>query len=132
MENLANLISNYPFVADLTGYVTPQELMAAFIHGNDEYESEVMSYSGRYMYGKECLAIKGPEEELKTIIQGLLIVGSAYAYITGNLSVIWDLQECLDSMKSDNLGYDKVYYFPSTNYESEEVSEEEIEVDDEE
>lgn len=76
----------------------------------------VRSYSGRGMYGKECLAITGCD--LGTLMG--FLVGSA----SDGVDVDFVTVRQLESIKQDSLGMDTVYYFPGVEYveDSEEVS----------
>lgn len=66
----------------------------------------VISYSGRFMYGKECLGIVTDD-----VAKAFLLLGSGLAYGGGKSS---NLLEELSStwVRQDNLADDTVVYFP--------------------
>ena len=81
---------------------------------NDILGLEIMSYSGRFMYGKKCLAIVSKASEKNFIYD----MGSAL--LTDGYFDDFPLNERVDlymdlihHMRSDNMGKDYVYYWPN-------------------
>lgn len=70
---------------------------------------DIRSYSGRGMYGKECLAITGDDIDMFRF--GLLL-GST----TMNEADVDDLIHEADNMKQDSMGLGTVYYWPRVPY----------------
>lgn len=69
---------------------------------------DVRSYSGRGMYGKECVAITGCD--LGTLLG--FLVGSA----SDGVDVDYNTIRALESIKQDSLGMGSVFYFPLVEY----------------
>ena len=67
---------------------------------------KIISYSGRFMYGKECLAIV-----TDNVAKAFLMLGSGLAYGGGRSS---DLLEQLSEhwVRTDSMAFDTVVYFP--------------------
>ena len=70
---------------------------------------DVRSYSGRGMYGKECLAITGAN--LGALIGYLVESASELGEEVGYSTI-----RALEGIKQDSLGMGNVYYFPSVEY----------------
>lgn len=69
------------------------------------YEFTIRSYSGRGMYGKECLAIVTNEDIFNIGVE----VGVAYK----SYGYYW---EEIPEIKKDNMGTSLVYYWPDIDY----------------
>jgi len=85
-------------------------------------ELHVRSYSGRFMFGKDCLGIEGSSI---TEIYGALFQAAA--------DVSCDMQtiaEELQGAHSDSMGRDVIVYFPQVAYESDEDEEDEEDEED--
>jgi hypothetical protein len=83
------------------------------IRDNGDMEFSVRKYSGRGMYGKECLAIDG--DDIEPILLG---------YLIGLLAAddLSDLTGYLKGMRSDSMGRGMVYYWPYVKFAGEEES----------
>jgi hypothetical protein len=80
----------------------------------DEAGIESHSYSGRAMYGKECLAVD-LDGSLGDFVAN--VIEETHAQVVGeNLEAI---SEAFRSMKTDSMGRGIVVYFPGVPYESE-------------
>jgi len=78
-------------------------------------ELSPMSYSGRGMMGKRCLAVV-------TKSQGKLFSSVLTAIVDQGLSPadINDYAEAFESMRSDSMGHDIVFYFPTVEFDEDE------------
>lgn len=77
---------------------------------------ELMFYSGRGMFGKECLGISLKRNDtLGKFFSELLYVVMTKEF-EDKLEVIHELQEAFRSMETDSLGMGMVVYFPHTEY----------------
>lgn len=88
---------------------------------------EPMSYSGRGMFGRRCLAVRVSEH----VFNVLLDVISEFACEADDLNyqTLDHLLTDLRGAKTDSLGFDTVLYWPGIDWEDDEEEEEE-EVDD--
>lgn len=83
---------------------------------------DVRSYSGRAMYGRECLAVTCNAQEFGHLIANLL----------RNVSMFDDGQDieevatAMQDMRWDNMGMDMVYYWPGIPYVCESEDEGEV------
>lgn len=77
----------------------------------------VRSYSGRGMFGKNCLGVtcRNPAETMGKIVQGLLLNDPE-----GEYELV--VERMLNNVSYDSMGYDSILYFPSIKWE--EVEEE--------
>jgi hypothetical protein len=84
--------------------LTPAQL-AALEYSLDD--SRIRNYSGRFMYGAECLAIvtENPIETIAQLIHGLMGDGDDIFAEVANLLAFEDV-------RSDSLGYSTVVYWP--------------------
>lgn len=81
---------------------------------------ETRRYSGRFMYGKECVAFEVPQEEEFGAIAEII-----YSYVDANFAdtdKFWEglqsLNRIIESMKLDEMGRDNyILYFPQVKYE---------------
>jgi hypothetical protein len=67
------------------------------------------TYSGRYMYGRQCFGVIGTLEDYGKF---LLMLAEAEAN-AGNFyggELAWELAQ---GVSTDNMGFDTIYYFPS-------------------
>ena len=96
----------------------------------EENYDTLRSYSGRSMYGKECVAISGDHEELMDQIATAITVLCDYVE-WGDIdsSQRYDLIHKLLQFKQDSMGLGVVYYWPCEEWNEEE--EEETEDDEE-
>lgn len=74
---------------------------ALFTAGLDE-DALYEGYSGRAMYGAECFGITGSDSAITKFMIAL-------AADTGESELAMELA---DSMRTDNMGLDKIAYFP--------------------
>ncbi len=102
---------------------TKSELQEIF----ENADMPVRSYSGRGMFGKECLGVEVSSTR-EVFIAVLVAIGENYPSAEGNDTT--DLQEAFESMKTDSLGNDMIVYFervPFFSAEDESEEEEELE-----
>ena len=80
-------------------------------------EYELMSYSGRAMYGERCLALTG--DSLGRIVAGIvsacLVAGEDLAPKSRE-----EIEQAVRGLRIDALGRSEVVYFPSVAYEGDE------------
>ena len=88
-------------------------------------ELDVRSYSGRGMYGRECLAIEGSS--------AMYIIASMLEKISEEgedaAEAASDLSEALRRSSQDSMGLDVVLYFPHIKFVGEEDEDEDEEED---
>lgn len=87
---------------------------------------ETRSYSGRGMYGKQCLGVEISRDQS---------IGDLFAMILEEVDGQDDLREIADGFHGmcwDSMGLDMIYYFPNVPYFNEEDHEDEEEDDEEE
>ncbi len=85
--------------------------------------AEIRSYSGRCMYGEECLAVTDFD------------IGPLFAEILRSVDRddVEEVAEAVESFKTDSLGRGTVIYFPGTPFYDEDAENEDSdEVEDEE
>lgn len=88
-------------------------------HVENSGNGQVRSYSGRAMYGRECLGID-TSAEIGELFADVL----AFVEGEGDTS---ELQDAFREMRSDAMGRGTIYYWPSIPY----VDEDEIDGDEE-
>lgn len=89
----------------------------------ETYEGCVMSYSGRGMYGKHCLAVTLDEmRECAPAALASEIVRASHSFSEGELSEIADL---VKNMHVDSLGKGSVCYWPGEEFVPDEEEEDE-------
>lgn len=90
------------------------------------------SYSGRFMYGKQCLGFETDESSVKAI--GLILVSLCRgASAVRAKEDVMDLAEILQDAREDSLGLGTIVYFPNVPWhDSYETGEEEEEGDEDE
>lgn len=92
----------------------------------DMFECEVRSYSGRGMYGKECLAVTGSSSELRDLFKEVILDAANLEVIldAANLFVddgfdLYEFQDIVDSCfeySQDSMGCDVVYYWRNISF----------------
>lgn len=70
---------------------------------------EPRSYSGRGMYGRECVSITVPN-----INKAVFNLGFKLGSLTEDVEEITD---CLDGFRTDSMGLDYIIYFPEVAFE---------------
>lgn len=89
-----------------------KELIKEFCEESDYELYE--DYSGRFMYGRTCIGIV-------TDVNPLGLMYDLTAYIFWNLDEVeieannQDIREFIGNAKMDNMGLEKIIYFPSLN-----------------
>jgi hypothetical protein len=82
-----------------------------------EENFETREYSGRGMGGKYCLAITIPRDALEAMFNiGRMVENQNN---DSNDSEYWIDETGLDYVKSDNLGYDIIIYWPNIPFKKE-------------
>jgi hypothetical protein len=71
-------------------------------------------YSGRGMYGRTCIALVGNTGDLLRFTAELAQIGD-----DTDTEAADTLQIMADTVRTDSLGYDTVFYFPGITLESE-------------
>ena len=71
---------------------------------------ETRSYSGRGMYGKQCLGISS-ENVIETIVDIL-----HWAFSEGDDDLYYALSKAMQSAKTDSMGHGLIIYFPDHEY----------------
>ena len=71
---------------------------------------ETRSYSGRGMYGKQCLGISS-ENVIKTIVDIL-----RWVFGEGDDDLYYALSKAMQSAKTDSMGHGFIIYFPDHEY----------------
>lgn len=92
----------------------PLQIALENIQFNCEEEFKIRSYSGRRMYGKNCLAING--DNLNMAVIGYLIGRNAveeHEY-DPRAETVGDTD--LMRMRSDSMGLGEIYYWPDIPY----------------
>lgn len=87
-----------------------------FDYCNDEGLDYREDYSGRGMYGKQCVAI--------TCNNPLSVLADIFMYIMDNNFEKWEafkVREILGEPKQDSMGYSSVLYFPKLKREEVEI-----------
>jgi hypothetical protein len=89
-------------------------------------ELDVRSYSGRGMYGRECLAIEGSSamDIMASLLERISEEGEDAAEAAS------DLSEALRRSSQDSMGRDMVLYFPGIPFVSEDADEEDNDEED--
>jgi hypothetical protein len=106
---------------------TKHPLQLLIERNESDLASEMRSYSGRCMYGKDCLALSG---DFNYIISNLM----ATALYEGEHFTPSDKDEiisALSAVRSDSMGRGTVVYFPTVEFVAEEDAEAEEEESDE-
>ncbi len=89
----------------------------------EDFEYKVFNYSGRGMYGKQCLAVNLAGNEVMFLCADML------EYVVDNPEVVefgaLEFSDAIRSMKTDNLGMGSVIYFPEIEFVDDESAEEE-------
>lgn len=83
----------------------------------DMFECEVRSYSGRGMYGKECLAVTGSSSELRDLFKEV-ILDAANLFVDDGFD-LYEFQDIVDSCfeySQDSMGCDVVYYWRNISF----------------
>lgn len=73
-----------------------------------EREAVYTNYSGRFMYGATCFGIVGDTAQFARF---MVVLGA----LTHNDDTVMDL---LDVLREDNMGMDRIYYFPGFTLEN--------------
>lgn len=94
-----------------------QILLEAFLEedGPGNRDIKLMSYSGRSMYGKECLAVTG-FSGVGDVAGAVFHALSLYAPSPESEDDLQDLASSFKGCRQDSLGHDKVVYFPDVKY----------------
>lgn len=90
------------------------------------YEYEPRKYSGRGMFGKNCLGVSFSHSEFSEFLARLVEYAS-----DSDCEDPCELANNIRTLRSDSLGHDMVYYFPGVEFVESETSNEEEEIDDE-
>lgn len=80
----------------------------------EHYDYEVRSYSGRGMYGKDCVGIV-TDDSFGTVILNIWEYCRNFHKLNENVS---DLIQSLKNNRQDNMGLESVYYFPRMKWEN--------------
>jgi hypothetical protein len=70
-------------------------------------------YSGRAMYGRECFGIVGNESDLVTFIKGVAVAAYQAGQENDDDNPVIELADELENVRSDSMGMDAIYYWPS-------------------
>jgi hypothetical protein len=91
---------------------------------------ETRSYSGRCMYGKDCLGIDTPQMLpcIADLVQAAADMDSGEDPGAEG-SACWILQNALRNARTDNMGLGMILYFPEVAWEGTEEEEEEDDPD---
>jgi hypothetical protein len=74
-------------------------------------ELDVRSYSGRSMYGRECLAVEG--ESVEKVFANLI---QAMADLSFERKELQEIADLVRNGRSDSMGRDVVVYWPSVPF----------------
>lgn len=85
----------------------------------EEIDVEVKSYSGRGMYGKECLSVRNAN-------LGPFVAALVERAADGAVDRIGDVVYALEQMRTDSLGSSIVLYFEDVPFVSEDEEEQEL------
>jgi len=78
---------------------------------------EVQSYSGRGMYGKQCLALTvDREDSVSQVFAELLDQATELNDLDDMRHMVEVIKEGMKAAKTDSLGRDQVLYFPNVEY----------------
>jgi len=83
----------------------------------DNFEIKVRSYSGRGMYGKECLAVTGSTREIRDLFKEVIL--DAANELADDEIDLYAFQDVVDSCfeySQDSMGYDVVYYWRNISF----------------
>lgn len=83
----------------------------------DMFECKIRPYSGRGMFGKECLAVTGSSSEIKDLFKEV-ILGAANEFADDGLD-LYAFQDIVDSCfeySQDSMGCDAVYYWRNISF----------------
>jgi len=89
-----------------------QELLETVRRAGD-VDIHVRSYSGRGMYGKECLGVTVRSGDLGELFASVLDV---MHHEDSSCDTIDQICKAWRRMSQDNMGRDMIYYFPSIPY----------------
>ncbi len=79
---------------------------------------EVRSYSGRNMYGKECLSFTFSRHESEAGMTAQIMADLADALPYEDLCSLFDVADLFAASKTDNFGVDNIIYFPNIKWDS--------------
>jgi hypothetical protein len=85
-----------------------------------EQDFDLRSYSGRGMYGKQCLAVTGAT--LGEVVAVLVSQAIEKAEDILNKGLVYDVEKAAGEIKTDSLGMGIVVYFPSVPYNDDGLS----------
>jgi hypothetical protein len=102
--------------------ISKLQLALEEIRDNEDFNFKVHSYSGRFMYGKECLAITG--EDIDVFELGIKV--GQWGSENDCLEEIVD-EVAYSSTRQDNMGLGIVIYWTRIPFEKREEEEEEEE-----
>lgn len=83
----------------------------------DNFEIKVRSYSGRGMFGKECLAVTGSSSEIKDLFKEVIL--DAANELADDVIDLYAFQDTVDSCfeySQDSMGCDVVYYWRNISF----------------
>jgi len=84
---------------------------------------DARSYSGRFMFGKECLGVTC-DDPIRFMLDVLV---HARAEDTDDNPVFEDIAVVLKNYRTDDMGRSQIIYFPSVEWEGKESSDDENE-----
>lgn len=108
----------------------------------ETFNDSTRSYSGRAMYGKDCLGVVIPQDGLGELVANIVdhVINLASEARDANddeaddefLDCVSALPDALRKLRTDNMGYDTIVYFPGVPFSDDDTDEEEDEEDEEE
>lgn len=83
----------------------------------DMFECKIRSYSGRGMFGKECLAVTGSSSEIKDLFKEVIL--DAAKELADDVIDSYEFQDIVGSCfeySQDSMGCDVVYYWRNISF----------------
>lgn len=102
-------------ISDIEQVVTDLELFDCWDDEGNLDESTVRTaYSGRLMYGDDCLGFVGDQDDAFRLILGLCVMDKATELNDHMVGVdeMFDLISDLPNTNSDSMGTSTIYYWP--------------------
>lgn len=109
--------------------ITSADLMLAIYHG---FESEPYSYSGRGMYGEQCVAVTVQPD--RVLSAGLMVLAELTSDIDDDAvhDMLFAVQNLMAGALTDSMGLDTVVYWPRMEWDAQAAGDMGLEDSDEE
>lgn len=98
------------------------EIIKMLIESADDYDVSIRTYSGRGMYGTQCLGIVGYQDDIlkaiyKSVVEAVRLTHKSDASVDDVLDLVEEGMENFENMSQDSMGRKEILYFTDIEIE---------------